>query len=327
MKCFELAKLIDAKIIGNENPDIVMISPLNDPKEKHIAYAENKKALERLIHSNISAIIVPDHLELALDIKKTFLIVKNGKLAFIKCLQLFEEEYQIQNRIHSTAIIHPSVEIAANIDIMSYVVIEEGSIIEENVVLYPFTYIGKNCHIKKNTLIHSHSAIHHNSVIGENNIIHSGAVIGADGFGYHDEKTIRYKIPQLGSVETESHVEIGANSTIDRATLGKTLIGAGTKIDNLVQIAHNCTIGKNCFITSQAGIAGSSKLGDRVTLAGQAGISDHIEIGDDVIVLAQSCVTKNIDSGKVVLGFPAKDAKSYKKELAYLSRLTKKNKK
>lgn len=320
-----IAKELDATIVGESNLNIDMIGSYDNPKKNYIAYAENTKIFKDLLESDISAIIISEEFPIP-NTNKPLLRVKNGKLAFIKALQLFHETKLPQECIHSTAMINPTVKLGKEIEIMAYVVIEEGSIIEDQVIIYPFTYIGKNCHIKKQSIIHSNVSIHSNTIIGKNNIIHSGVVLGADGFGFYDDDKIRYKIPQLGIVETESHVEIGANTTIDRATLGKTLIGSGTKIDNLVQIAHNCKIGRNCFITSQAGIAGSSRLGDRVVLAGQAGVSDHIVIGDDVLVLAQSCVTKDIPGGKVVLGFPAKDALTSKKEIALLSRLNKKQK-
>ncbi|HEO65036.1 MAG TPA: UDP-3-O-(3-hydroxymyristoyl)glucosamine N-acyltransferase, partial [Spirochaetes bacterium] len=156
------------------------------------------------------------------------------------------------------------------------------------------------------------------------NIISSGVVLGSDGFGYYDDrKGERHKVPQVGIVETGDDVEIGANTTIDRATLDKTYIGSNTKIDNLVQIGHNCYIGKDCYIAGQVGIAGSSRIGNRVTLAGQVGIVDHVVLEDDVVVLARSVVTHSIKKGEVVLGFPAKPANEAKKILASLSRLPK----
>ncbi len=196
-------------------------------------------------------------------------------------------------------------------------------VIGDRTVISAGTYVGDKAVIGKDGLIYPNVIVREEVIIGDNVIIHPGAVIGADGFGYATEKGKHHKIPQIGTVEIGNGVEIGANVTIDRATLGKTSIGEGTKIDNLVQIGHNVKIGKNCLIVSQVGISGSTVIGDNVTLAGQAGLVGHIAIGDNAIVGAQAGVTKSVPPNTAVSGYPAREHRIAQKIDAQLIRLPK----
>ncbi len=318
----EIAHLVNGKLFGNENTNIYGISSPQEPKKNTIVYIENKSYLSTVINSPASALLLSSDIDYNF-INKNIVRVRDGKLAFIKILDYFKKKVDFDKEVHPTAIIDSNVSLGKNVTIMAYSTIMDNAIIDDDVIIYPHCFIGKGVHIKEKTTIHANVVIERECIIGKNNIIHSGAVIGSDGFAYYDTDNKRYKIPHLGIVELDDNVEIGSNTSIDRATIGKTFIGSGTKIDNLVQIAHNCSIGKNCYIAGQAGIAGSSHLGNDVTIAGQAGIVDHITIGDRVLVMAKSTVTKSIKSDELVLGFPAKPVREAKRILASLSRLSK----
>jgi UDP-3-O-[3-hydroxymyristoyl] glucosamine N-acyltransferase len=238
------------------------------------------------------------------DISIPMLVVDNPYLAFAKTLKLFYIKPYIPSGISKNAVIGKNVTLGNEVSIFSNVYICDGVAIGDRVSLYPFVYIGSNVSIGEGTTIYPNSTILDNVTIGKNVVIHSGSVLGSDGYGYVRINNTHYKIPQVGGVIVEDDVEIGANVTVDRATLGNTIIGKGTKIDNLVQIAHNVIIGKNCLIVSQAGISGSVEIGNNVTIAGQAGIADHLKIDDGVTVIGKSGVTHDLKYG-IYSGVPA----------------------
>lgn len=321
----EIANIVNGKIIGDETVIVKTLSPIEFPESQTLLYVENEKLLDKALKSDASALLIPESIPPP-DTNKGVITVSNGKRAFIKLLSYFENiENNLQNSgIDPSVIIGNRISIGENVTIYPGCILMDNISIGDNVTIYPNTTIYHDVQVGSGTKIHANVVLNKGTILGENNIIYSGVVIGSDGFGYHDDGNIRYKIPQIGIAETGDHVEVGSNSTIDRGTLGKTFIGSGTKIDNLVQIAHNCIIGKNCYIAAQAGIAGSCRIGNNVMLAGQVGIADHIEIGDNVVVLGQSGVTKSIKSGEVVMGFPAKPVKETRRILAAISRLGKK---
>jgi UDP-3-O-[3-hydroxymyristoyl] glucosamine N-acyltransferase len=227
---------------------------------------------------------------------KALIIVEDIKSVMIDILKLFDWHKSSQNYyISSKSSIGKNVKIGNGTTIMDFAYISENVEIGNNCLIYPFTYIGENVKIGDNCILYPHVFIGELCIIGNNVILHSGVKIGSDGFGYYRNK----KIPQIGNVIIEDDVEIGANTCIDRATISSTIIKKNTKIDNLVQIAHNVVIGENCIIASQSGIAGSSKLGNNVILAGQVGIADHSIIGNNVIVLAKSGVNGKLDDNKI----------------------------
>jgi UDP-3-O-[3-hydroxymyristoyl] glucosamine N-acyltransferase len=225
--------------------------------------------------------------------------------------------------IHPTAVIAPGAKISRGVAVGAHTVIEDGVQIAEGSVLYANCYVGHGAHLGKDCLIYPSVVLREKVFLGNRVIIHSGTVVGSDGFGYVTVDGKHTKIPQVGTVLIEDDVEIGANVTIDRARFDKTIIGEGTKIDNLVQIAHNVTIGKHCLIVAQSGIAGSTKLGDHVILAAQAGLVGHIEIGDGAIVTAQSGVSRSIKPGEQVFGSPAHPLKVAFRNNAHIQRLDK----
>jgi UDP-3-O-[3-hydroxymyristoyl] glucosamine N-acyltransferase len=223
--------------------------------------------------------------------------------------------------IHPTAIIGDRVRLGANLAIGAYVVIADNASIGDNTIIYPHVYIGHETQIGADCMIYPQVSVRERCLIGNRVILHSGVVIGSDGFGYASLEGVHHKIPQVGIVVIEDDVEIGANTCLDRARFGRTRIGKGTKIDNLVQIAHNVETGHHCIIVAQVGVAGSTKLGNYVILSGQAGISGHLTIGDHAIVTGKAGVSKNIPPRAVVRGSPAQEIKACQAQEVAVRRL------
>ncbi len=253
---------------------------------------------------------------------KSLVLVENPSLAFAEVVSfvLGEQEHQVKG-IHPTAIIASDARIGKNVAIGAYTVIESKAVIGDDTIIYHGCFIGHETVIGARSLVYPNVVVRERITIGQRAIIHSGTVIGSDGFGFAEVEGVHHKIPQVGTVVIEDDVEIGANVAIDRARFDKTFIGQGTKIDNLVQIAHNVTIGRNCIIVSQAGISGSVDIKDGAVLAGQAGIAGHLTIGEGAVVAAQAGVTKSIPAHTFVSGYPAKPHERAKKVNAALQRL------
>ncbi len=250
-------------------------------------------------------------------------LTENPKLDFAKLLELFQKDNQKDYKpfISPLSVISKTAKIAESVYIGNFVSIEDGVVIEDGVIIEDGCYIGKNSFIARNTRLYPQVTIRENVKIASNCIIHSGAVIGSDGFGYVSLGKAHIKIPQVGGVVIEDNVEIGSNTTIDRGTIDDTFIGSGTKIDNLVHIAHNVRIGKNCLILAAAAIAGSTVIEDNCIIGGQAGISDHIRIGKNAIVMSKSGVIGNVEEGKIVFGYPARERGEFMRISAALSKL------
>ncbi len=300
----ELADLVNGELTGDPEIVIVGISGIKEAKKGDITFLANSKYSSLMKATKASAVITSREIN---DSDKPLIRVDNPSIAFTKVVSLAAPNgIRHPQGIHPTAIIADRARLSPGVAIGAYTVIEDGVSVASGSVIYSGCYVGRNTCVGKNCLIYPHVAIRERVEIGERVIIHSGAVIGSDGFGFAMVRGIQKKIPQIGTVSIEDDVEIGANVTIDRARFDKTVIGKGTKVDNLVQIAHNVTTGKNCIIVAQAGISGSTVLGDGVILAGQAGVVGHIYIGDKAIVAAQAGVTKSIASGIKVSGYPAK---------------------
>ncbi|MEI0698627.1 UDP-3-O-(3-hydroxymyristoyl)glucosamine N-acyltransferase [Brachyspira intermedia] len=313
MKIKDISNFIQAKkIIGDENKEISTLSPINEIIENSIVCIDNNKYLEAALNSNANALILRE--DTANEIKdfknKTALIHNNPKEAFIKLLYfLFEDKKYPLGTIESTAVIKENANISDNtyigdnVHIGKNTIVGKGTIIEANVFLGDNVIIGENCTIYANVTIHDRCVVKDRVIIG------SSTVIGNDGFGFFEVNGKQMKIPQRGNVVIENDVELGANVCIDRATLGSTIVREGVKIDNLVQIAHNCDIGEHSIIVSQVGIAGSSKIGNHCILGGQAALADHVTVGDRVIFGGRSAVMSNvkIPSHSIMLGAPAQN--------------------
>ncbi|WP_297214190.1 MULTISPECIES: UDP-3-O-(3-hydroxymyristoyl)glucosamine N-acyltransferase [Thermodesulfovibrio] len=303
MKLSEIAEIFNGKIEGDSNIEISGVRGIDEAGEGDITYLASNKNLEKLKNSKASAVIVKEKIE---NFSGAQLIVEFPQLVFSRLLKLFYIKPYQSSGISDKAFVSESSKISPNVSIYPFSYIDDEVEIGENTVIYPFTFIGRGSKIGANCIIYPNVTIREGTKIGNRVIIHSGAVIGSDGFGYIFHEGKHEKIPQIGTVVVEDDVEIGANTSIDRATTGETVIGKGTKIDNLVQIAHNVKIGQNCILVAQVGIAGSSKIGDGCILAGQVGISDHVEIEGGTIITAQSGVMpgkveKGIFSGSPIM--------------------------
>lgn len=317
----QLAQRLDAETIGDSTVEIQKVEAMAAADAHSVTFVTKNKHISELRNSNAGAVIVSSRIA---DSSKPQLIVKNVNSALIDVLTIFAPPFTtVKEGIDPTATIGADVRIAKGVFVGPGVVLEdsvsigENSVIEAGAKICEGTRIGKNCRIGYNVVIYHHCCI------GNNVIIQANSTIGSTGFGYCLINGSHQLIPHNGGVVIEDFVEIGTNTSIDRAKFGNTVIGAGTKIDNLVQIAHNVIIGKCCLIVAQVGIAGSCKIGDGVVLAGQAGVADNIEIGDGSIIGGQSGVTKNIDAGKRCFGSPAIDFAEEAKIIVLRKRLPK----
>lgn len=321
----ELAAFVGGVVIGNGEINIRGVSGIREAEEGDITFIANPKYLPDLEKTKASAVIIGEKIldsrSQTSDSGLNFLKVKNPYLAFSQILELYTKKPYRSAGISEKAIIGKSCILGKDISIHPYVVLEEGVKLGDRVTLFPGVYIGKGSEIGEDSIIYPNVSIREGIKIGKGVIIHSGTVIGSDGFGFVEEGGVYHKIPQVGGVIIEDTVEIGANCTIDRATLGNTIIGKGTKIDNLVHIAHNVRIGEDSIIVAQVGISGSTEIGRHVILAGQAGIADHIKIGDNVTVIAQSGVIDDVEPNQIISGTIAIPHKDWLKSQAIFARL------
>ncbi|MEI8235151.1 MAG: UDP-3-O-(3-hydroxymyristoyl)glucosamine N-acyltransferase [Verrucomicrobiota bacterium] len=319
----ELAALVGGRVIvGSGAARITGAASLSDAQEGDITFFGNAKYLPALRASRATCALVPEGFEETIPAVQ--IQVANPTLAFSKVLeQLAPPPIAFAPGIHPTAVIAADARIGANVSIQAHAVVEPGTVIGDRTFLGANVYVGHGTRIGADCKIYANASIRERCVIGSRVIIHSGAVLGSDGFGFEMAGGRYVKIPQTGIVQIDDDVEIGANTTIDRARFGRTWIGEGSKIDNLVQIAHNVVIGKHAIIVSQVGISGSSRIGNYATLAGQVGIVGHIEIGDQAIVAAQSGVSKSIPAKQMWWGSPAGPIQEQKEQLARINRLPK----
>lgn len=319
MKLKELASLLKCPYEGNGEVEIKRVAGLEEAGEGDLSFLSHPRYKPWLEKTRATAII----LDLEANVQgKNVLRSANPQLTFIQAVEILHPSPKPKPGVSTGAWISPSAQIGPEVTISAGCVIGDRVKIGARTVIQPLVVIYSDVEIGDDCLIHSHVAIREKTRIGNRVIIHNGAVIGSDGFGYIQlENGHHRKIPQLGWVVIEDDVEIGANTTIDRAALGETRIGRGTKIDNLVQIAHNVQIGADSILAGQVGIAGSTKIGRRVIMGGQVGIADHIEIGDGVLIAAKSGVMRNIPSGSFVAGIPTLDIKEWRKICVLLPQL------
>src|SRR3989339_2271872 len=316
----EIAEIIGGEVSGDKNTIITNVAGITEAKNGDITFISNSKYIQFIDSTKASAIIISE--DQKSKVKIPAIVSKNPYLSYTKLLIIIAKEREKHPLgISKNSAISDLAVIGNNVSISDFSVISENTKIGNDTIIYPNCYIGRNVKIGNNCLIYSNVSVRENIVIGNNVIIHSGAVIGSDGFGYVPENNELKKIPQIGIVEISDNVEIGANVTINRATTGKTFIGKGTKIDNLVQIAHNVQVGENSIIIAQSGISGSTKIGSGVTIAGQAGLAGHLIIGDGAVIAAQAGVIGNVPPKETVSGYPARPHKQAMRIYALIQKL------
>jgi UDP-3-O-[3-hydroxymyristoyl] glucosamine N-acyltransferase len=316
-----LAQVIGADVVGLPAVEISGIAGLKEATPEEVSFLTSSRYESFLAGCRACAVIVSDRHPVSSN-GPILLRVADPQLALVKAMEVFHpSRHEVGMGVHPTAVIAPGAEVGNDVSLHAHVVVEAGARIGDRAILMPGVFVGAGVELGDDVLIYPNAILREGVTLGQRVIVHAGAVIGADGFGFAPNGHGMQKIPQVGRVVIGDDVEIGANTTIDRATLGETVVGSGTKIDNLVQIGHNVKIGCNTVICAQVGVSGSVEVGDRVVLAGQAGIAGHIHIGDGVIVGAQAGVTRSIADGECVLGAPARPRTQAGRRVAMVSRL------
>jgi UDP-3-O-[3-hydroxymyristoyl] glucosamine N-acyltransferase len=314
----EIANLIQGEVVGDGSLALTGFAPAAFAKAGDLTFAENDTYFALAEQSAAAAIMAPAPFSSA---QKTLIRVGNARVAYARVLPLFFPEAQFKPGIHATAIVAASAKVEATAHIGPYCVVGENVVIGAKAVLQGHNHIGDSSVIGEETRLFPKVTVYDRMQIGQRVRIHAGTVVGSDGFGYVPDAGAHRKVPQIGNVIIHDDVEIGANVTIDRGALGSTIIGKGTKIDNLVQIGHNVIIGEHCIIVSQAGIAGSTRIGNYVTIAGQVGIAGHLKIGDRVTIVAQSGVMHDIPEGEKWMGSPAQPDRQTKRQMLAVQQL------
>jgi UDP-3-O-[3-hydroxymyristoyl] glucosamine N-acyltransferase len=314
----EIAKLVGGEVIGDGNAILKNFAPAERAQSGDLTFAENEDYFARAEQSAATAIIADKRFSSA---KKILIRVPNARVAFAKALVLFFPDKKFPAGIHPSAVVAASAQIDPTAHVGPHCVVGERVKIGANSVLQGGNFVGDDAKLGDEVNLFPNVTLYPRTEIGNRVRIHAGAVIGSDGFGYVQDGGVHRKVPQIGNVIIGDDVEIGANVTIDRGALGSTVIGKGTKIDNLVQIAHNVEIGEHCIVIAQAGISGSTKLGKYVILAGQVGLAGHLKIGNQVTVAAQSGVMHDIPDGGKWFGYPAQPDKEFKRQIIAQRRL------
>ena len=318
----QIAEFLGGTIEGNPEVTINNVCKIEEGKANGLSFLANPKYASYLYTTKASAVIINENFTLENPVSTTLIRVKDAYSAFASLLEIYNQYRFARTGISSLAFVNDSASIGQNCYLGEYSVIDKHVVIGSNSKIYPQVYVGENVKIGENVIIYAGVKIYHDVTIGNNCIIHSGAVIGADGFGFAplNDGTFK-KIPQTGNVIIEDNAEIGANTCIDRSTMGSTVIHKGAKIDNLCQIAHNVTVGSNTVMSAQTGLAGSTQLGSNCFVGGQVGFAGHITIGDRVKIGAQSGVISNIKDDSQVFGSPAINPKEYMRSYALFKKL------
>ena len=319
MKLSDIALLVGGELVGKNDLEITGVAPIGQAGPGDLTFVANPRYRPLLKTTRATAAIVDAQTEWP---AMALIRHANPYYAFLLVLRQFHpDEKPVAEGVHPQAYVAPDAVLGKGVGISPFAVVESGAKIGDRTLIGAGSFIGRGVEIGADCIVYPNVTIREKTKIGSRAIIHSGTVVGSDGFGYAKEKGTYHKIPQVGIVVIEDDVELGANVTIDRATMGETRIGRGTKIDNLVQIAHNVKIGENSIIVSQVGISGSTEVGKNVTIAGQVGLTGHLHIGDGAIIAAQSGVHRDVKPGQIVLGSPAREMQKSKKIEAIISNL------
>lgn len=317
----QIAEYIHGTIIGDENATVHTFAKIEEGIAGALSFLSNPKYTHYIYNTQSSIVLVNKDFEPEHEIKATLIKVDNAYESLAKLMMLYEANLPKKQGIDPLASVATNAKIGNNVYIGAFACIEEGAEIGDNTYIHPHVTVGCNAKVGANTILYPNVTIYHDCRVGNNCILHAGSVIGADGFGFAPTENGYEKIPQIGIAILEDDVEIGANTCVDRATMGATIIRKGVKLDNLIQIAHNVEVGSHTVMASQVGIAGSTKIGERCTFAGQVGVAGHITIGDHVTVGAQSGIPGNTKSGTTLMGYPAIDPKQFARSAVIYKKL------
>ena len=319
----QIAQFIQGRIEGDENVSVHTFSKIEEGKPGAISFLSNPKYTHFLYDTQASIVIINEDVELENPVKTTLIRVKNAYECVAKLLQLYASTIPKKSGIDPLAFISPKAKVGKNCYVGAFAYIADDAIIGDGCQIYPHAYVGEGVKIGDNALIYPHVTIYKGCVVGNRVTLHAGCVIGSDGFGFAPTEDGYDKIPQIGIVTIEDDVEIGANTCIDRSTMGTTIIRKGVKLDNLIQVAHNVEIGKNTVMAAQVGVAGSTKIGEWCMFGGQVGVAGHISVANHTQVGAQAGITGTIKKeNETIIGSPAWDAKGFMKSAAVFRRLS-----
>ena len=317
----QIAEFIQGTIVGDENATVHTFAKIEEGIPGAISFLSNPKYTSYIYDTQSSIVLVNRDFEPEREIKATLIKVDNAYESLAKLMTLYEQSHPKRTGIDPLAYVAPTANIGKNVYLAPFACVGDHAEVGDNTELHPHATVGRNAKVGKNCILYTNSNVYHDCIVGDNCILHSGSVIGADGFGFAPTPNGYDKIPQIGIAILEDDVEIGANTCVDRATMGATIIRKGVKLDNLIQVAHNVEIGSNTVIASQTGIAGSTKVGEWCMFGGQVGIAGHIKIGDKVNLGAQSGVPGSIKSGQSLIGTPPIEMKNFFKSSAVFKKL------
>ena len=317
----QIAELIGGRVEGNENAAVHTFAKIEEGQEGAISFLSNPKYTHYLYDTRSTIVLVNDDLQLEHPVSATLIRVKNAYEAVAQLLQFYERMKPRKSGIDPLASVAPTATIGRDVYIGAFAVVGDGTTIGDGTQVYPHTVIGDGVSVGSGCLFYPNVTIYQGCRIGNNVTIHAGSVIGADGFGFAPNAEGYDKIPQIGIVIIEDNVEIGANTCVDRSTMGATIIHRGVKLDNLIQVAHNCEVGENTVMSAQVGVAGSTKIGQWCMVGGQAGFAGHIQVADKTFVGAQCGVISNTRGNEQLIGSPAMEPKQFFRSMAVVKRL------
>lgn len=318
----QIAEVLGGKVKGDINAMVSNVSKIEEGVPGTVSFLSNPKYEKYIYSTNASVVIVNKTFKPAKDITSTLVMVDDAYESFATLLSFYDEHLRNKEEISSLAFVEKTTDISNVKYLGQFAYVGKDVVFGKNVQIYPQVYIGDNVKIGDNVVLYPGAKVYHACNIGNNCVLHAGVVIGADGFGFAPQKDGEYaKIPQVGNVIIEDNVEVGSNTTIDRATFGSTIIRKGAKIDNLIQIAHNVEVGNRTIVAAQSGISGSTKVGNDTVLAGQVGLAGHINIGNNVKIAAQSGIGADIADNQIVQGSPGYNVREYQKSYIYFKRL------
>jgi UDP-3-O-[3-hydroxymyristoyl] glucosamine N-acyltransferase len=319
----DLAELVGGRVEGEADREVRAVRTLELAGPDDLSFLNHSRYRSQALESEAGALLVGASLA-AEDLRRDgrpLLVVEEPFYALALILDRLHPAARPEPGIHPTAVLEPGCAVDPSAHVGPYAVLGAGSRIGAGAAVHAHAVLGRDCVVGEGAVLHPHAVLYDGTEIGPGTVVHAGVVLGADGFGYVFQGGRHRKVPQVGRVVVEADVEIGANSAVDRATLGETRIGEGTKIDNLVQVGHNVRVGRHCILCGQAGIAGSTSLGDGVVLAGQAGVAGHIRLGDRAQVAAKSAALAPVEAGKTVAGIPAVEMRKWRRQTVMVARL------